>query len=62
MNLLQIPKEDRERAKADHSFFLKLLEKQYEETKEHMLDLPLDQLPELRGRAKALRFIIKLLS
>lgn len=62
MSLVTLSSEDKARAKAEVPFLLTLLDKEYEEIKEALVDRPAEQLPELRGNARALRSIIKLLT
>jgi len=62
MRLHNLKKEDELRCRAETSFLRKVLEEELTEVKNDLISRPIDHLPELRGQARCLVTIIKLLS
>jgi hypothetical protein len=59
---MNLSSEQKQRIKSGDIKYLKgILEKEYEEAKENLISFPLDKVEELRGSAKTLSAIIKLL-
>jgi len=62
MRLNNLKEADRRRAQTEPSFLKKVLEEEVEVLKEDLVNKPLEHVPELRGQARALILIIKLLT
>ena len=62
MRLDNLAKAEKEKAKFEPHFLLQVLEEEYDALKEELVSRPLDQLQELRGKAKVVASLIKLLS
>jgi len=62
MRLNNLKEVDRRRAQTEPSFLRRLLEAEVEVIKEDLVNKPIEHLPELRGQARALISIIKLLT